>query len=317
MESRVRYADGEPAKIVAISTALHDGHPVVAVGTLGVVTRHTLTGSYSERQEATRPWDLVLDEGGIADIKLRKQVGHLQELLRSGRQRWSAKNEELNRVIAAEAHRVDEYRGKFVVAMNDLRSEKNHSAFLKVENTELKAQITQTVKELDEDLEKRVDTGALIKELRQNLFDQKTQCIAANGMIADLRKENQIMRTALARRDAEQAKVDILINGAKNRIDLAKENQIMRTALTHRDAEQAKLADAAAFNKDTIEQLRKGLRLEHEFGDDILEELVKVKETNTILASEVVALEKQLSEADTQSKKQLEAYEKLLVESLS
>jgi cell wall-associated NlpC family hydrolase len=294
MESRVRYADGEPAKIVAISTALHDGHPVVAVGTLGVVTRHTLTGSYSERQETTRPWDLVLDEGGVADIKLQKQVGHLQDLLRSERKYHAVKKEELERItanavhvsndlrakLADEAHKVDEYRGKFAEVTNALQNEKNHSAFLKIEIGGLKAQITQTVKELDEDPEKCIDTGALIKELRQNLFDQKTQTIAANGTIADLQKEYQIMQTAL----------------------------------THRDAEQAKLTEAASFDKATNEHIRKVLQLERDKRVDIQKELVKVKETNTILASEVVALEKQLSEADTRSKNQREAYEKLVNE---
>jgi chromosome segregation ATPase len=176
---------------------------------------------------------------------------------------------------------VDEYRGKFAVATNDLRSEKNHSAFLKIENAALEDQIMQTVKELDEDLEKRIDTGALIKELRQNLRDQKTQCTAANGMIADLQKENQIMRTAL----------------------------------THRDAERAKLTDAATFDKDTIEHVRKGLKLERDKRVKLQEELVKVKETNTIFASEVVALEKhRREEAAARSKNQCEAYEKLVNE---
>jgi hypothetical protein len=196
MESRVRYADGEPAKIVAISTALHDGHPVVAVGTLGVVTRHTLTGSYSERQETTRPWDLVLDEG-VADIKLQKQVGHLQDLLRSERKYWAVKKEELIRIIADAAHVSNDMRSKLADAAhvsNDMRSKLADEAH-KVD--EYRGKFAGAVNELTNLRNQREAYEKLVNELRFDIAKAEVRRVKLQEELMEVRSENTLLEEKL------------------------------------------------------------------------------------------------------------------------
>lgn len=306
LDTPVRYREGSNARIIAISSDVFDVAPVIVVTDTGIITRHTLTGKFEGQQTTTKsPWDLVPIESNLEIAKLQEEIERLQAMLKSER----AKCVEIR----------DDLRQKYNTVSkqaNDLRAENQHR-FAELQSELLKEQrdrriLEVTVKQLREQnnsyMATRVTLEDNLSDMKQSQeklleeFDQKTQTIAANNMITDLQNEARVLRGGLAEKD-------------KQLLDAERNSRIMKADLiTLRDQRldlmrcKEQLEDAGKLDKDTIEHLHKGLKLERDKRVKLQAQLKMMDETSVAFERNATNQIMELKEENARLEKQLDSF---------